>query len=170
MNFIRPMRRDDIDAVLRIQSRCYDSIEPESAGALLSRLDVSPATCWVADSERGPAGYLFAHPWTSDAPPALDLVIERLPAAADCFYIHDLAIDPDWRGTGTGERLIGDALRLADRQWTRCALIAVQASQRFWGRFGFAPAPAHLQAAAAGYGDATLMWRQRNSLSLSGEG
>lgn len=165
MNFIRHMQRADIDAVLRIQSRCYTALEPESAGSLLSKLEVSPATCWVADSERGLAGYLFAHPWTSEVPPSLDLVIERLPAAADCFYIHDLAIDPEWRGTGTGERLIGDALQLADNHWPRCALIAVQASQRFWGRFGFVPAPTPLQAAAVGYGDATLMWRERGALS-----
>ena len=157
------MRRADIDAVLQIQSRCYTALEPESADSLLSKLDASPATCWVADSERGLAGYLFAHPWTSDAPPSLDLVIEQLPPAADCFYIHDLAIDPDWRGTGTAERLIDGALKLADDQWHRCALIAVQASQRFWRRFGFALAPAHLQQAAADYGDAVLMWRERDA-------
>lgn len=166
MNFIRHMRRDDIDAVLQIQLRCYEALDPESAESLLSKLEASPATCWVADSERGLAGYLFAHPWTSDAPPSLDLVIEQLPSSADCFYIHDLAIDPDWRGTGTGERLIGAALQLADDQWHRCALIAVQASQRFWRRFGFSQAPEHLQQAAMSYGDAVLMWRERKSAEI----
>lgn len=159
MNVVRAMRRDDIDAVLQIQARCYNALEPESAESLLSKLDASPDTCWVADSERGVGGYLFAHPWTSHEPPALDLVIRQLPASADCFYFHDLAIDPRWRGTGTAERLVKGALQRAEREWQRCALIAVQASQPFWRRFGFVSAPAALQQATADYGEAVLMWR-----------
>jgi GNAT superfamily N-acetyltransferase len=162
---LRPLHPEDIGAVLCIQARCYFQMEPESAAALLSRLRLSPDTCWLAQSEGAAAGYLLAHPWRSDAPPALDTELERLPAEADCFYLHDLAIDPDRRGRGIAELLVEAALAAASGlSLRRCALTAVQSSQPFWARFGFRPAPAETAAEKlASYGgDAVLMWREMN--------
>lgn len=163
--FIRPLQENDIDAVLTIQSRCYTELIPETAEVLLSKWRVSPRTCWLAEVGGRAAGYLLTHPWTAAAPPALHARIELLPAAPDCLYIHDLAIDPEFRGYQIAEGLVRGALQAADDLgYAQSALIAVQASRRFWARFGFEPVvnPAcELREKLVGYGaDATFMRRR----------
>jgi len=161
---IRLLRADDIDAVLAIQSRAYTQLIPESADVLLSKLRVSPQTCWLAQVDGQAAGYLLTHPWSAHMPPALHARIDALPAGADCLYLHDLAIDPVFRGCKIAQALVSGALQKAQALgFAQSALIAVQASRRFWARFGFAPVadpqPA-LREKLAGYGaDATFMLR-----------
>jgi len=162
---IRLLQASDIDAVLTIQSRAYTEPVPETAEVLLSKLHISPATCWLAEVDGHPAGYLLTHPWIAAAPPALHAPIDALPAEVDCLYLHDLAIHPDFRGYKIAGALVQGALRAADEMgFAQAALIAVQASRKFWARFGFAPLsdphPRLREKLASYSADATFMLRR----------
>lgn len=162
---IRLLRASDIDAVLAIQSRAYTELVPETAEVLLCKLRISPTTCWLAEVEGKPAGYLLTHPWVVATPPALHAHIDELPMRCDCLYLHDLAINPEFRGYKIAGALVSGALRRArELGFELTALIAVQASRKFWARFGFAPlsepSPELLEKLASYTADATFMVRR----------
>lgn len=138
MPLVRTMTTADLPAVLGLQAQCYDDRFHESQSVLAAKLALSPQTCWVVESESGLQGYLFAHPWQSLTPPSWNAVLDVLPAAPDCFYLHDLAVNPNSRGKGIGEALI-QAARKQAAYWNlaNAALTAVQGSSPFWARHGF---------------------------------
>lgn len=158
---VRPMRPDDLPAVLAVQAITYASVMHESAATLASRLHLSPDTCQVAQVSEGKvAGYLFTHAWTVGLPPALDMPLADLPAQPDCWYIHDLALHPSLHGQGAA-RALYEAARQAASAWMlpHSALVAVQDAAPFWQRFGYVaePAPsAQLRAKLRDYGDGAV--------------
>ncbi|VVE58846.1 GNAT family N-acetyltransferase [Pandoraea iniqua] len=157
----RPMRRADLPEVLVVQAQAYGDVMLESEATLGSRLALSPATCWVAVDEAAVvAGYLFTHPWQLAAPPPLDTVLDALPDAPDCWYVHDMALAPRTRGAGVAARLYDAALTSAQTLGLAAsALVAVQQSQGFWARFGYVAAAEVsplIAAKLAGYGDGAV--------------
>ncbi|MBN4666799.1 GNAT family N-acetyltransferase [Pandoraea nosoerga] len=184
------MRPDDLPEVLSVQAQAYGSAMLESEAALASRLHLSPATCWVTtdamdvmalanvDARHAPAraatsnaersrvaGYLFTHPWQIAAPPPLDTVLDTLPDAPDCWYVHDMALAPRTRAAGVASRLYAAALESARGLGLQVsALVAVQQSQGFWARFGYAVATdvsPLIAAKLAGYGDGAVFMTRR---------
>ncbi len=169
------MQPGDLPHVLTVQALAYGHLMLESEATLASRLALSPQTCWVAvdasDAEpAGPtdvgiAGYLFTHPWHLTAPPPLDTVLDALPDAPDCWYVHDMALAPRTRGAGVAGQLYAAALSAAQSLGLRAsALVAVQQSQGFWARFGYqvtVDVSPQIAAKLAGYGDgAVFMTRE----------
>src|SRR6201994_4413876 len=73
---------------------------PEDRDIIGERLRLYPEGCLVLDGEQGVRGYAVAHPWVFGRPPSLNTLLGQLPARADTFYIHDLALMPDARGLG----------------------------------------------------------------------
>ncbi|WP_052365064.1 GNAT family N-acetyltransferase [Halotalea alkalilenta] len=137
---LRLMRETDLPAVLRLQAACYHELEPESQATLESKRAASTRSCWVAERDGQALAYLFTLPWRFDAPPALDARCEGLPLAPDTLYVHDLAIAPEARGQGIGERLVEAALAFGRAEGLeRSSLIAVQGAQRYWCRHGYRP-------------------------------
>ena len=55
---VRPMRPEDVEPVLRIQSSVYPAALLEGATLFQNRLRISPGTCLVAESGAGLLGYL----------------------------------------------------------------------------------------------------------------
>jgi GNAT superfamily N-acetyltransferase len=159
----RAMTASDLDAVADIAVLGFPD-HFEGRDCFENRLAVNPTGCFVlADGEGKPRGYLVAYPWTADAAPALDTLIEAVPADAAVMYLHDLALHPDVRGGGWSrpmvERLADDA-RAAG--WPALALVAVNDAAPFWERHGFNVAEAPDMAdKLAGYGpDARYMLRR----------
>lgn len=160
---IRAMRSADLPEVVRIQALCYREIVPESAESLADKQRLSPDSCLVAASSEGLLGYLLSLPWTADAPPLLDARIEQLPKATDCLYLHDLAVDPQARGSGLGRWLVQALLEVRSEP---VCLIAIQGSQPWWETFGFRQvqcSPA-LASKLASYGSAAV-YMQRDGVS-----
>ena len=114
---------------------------PERQEVFANRLDLFADGCLFADG----AGYLIAHPGRMDTPPPLDSLLDGLPAAPDCLYLHDLALLPEWRGRGLAGQAVAMMVVLAKRvELPRLALVAVGNSAAFWVSRGFAdvgPAP-----------------------------
>ncbi|AKM30294.1 hypothetical protein AB870_09540 [Pandoraea faecigallinarum] len=163
------MRIGDLPQILAVQAVAYGDVMLESEAALGSRLALSPGTCWVAEDtprargEASIAGYLFSHPWHLAAPPPLDTILDALPEAPDCWYVHDMALAPRTRGAGVAGQLYAAALTAVTavpaRGLRSSALVAVQQSQGFWARFGYAAVTdvsPLIAAKLAGYGDGAV--------------
>lgn len=163
------MQIDDLPHVLEVQALAYRDVMLESEATLASRLALSPGTCWVAsDGDMNApriAGYLFTHPWHLTAPPPLDTVLDALPDAPDCWYVHDMALAPRTRGAGVAGQLYAAALTAAQSLGLQAsALVAVQQSQEFWARFGYrvkTDVSPEIAAKLAGYGDGAVFMTRK---------
>jgi len=150
------MRMDDLDAVLRIQREAYGDDYQESAEVLGRKLQLAPDACWFAERDGVGLGYVFAHPWSADAP-RLHAEIGCLPSPADHGFLHDLAVSPRARGERLGGRLFAQVLG-----WSRAAshrglhLVALADAVSFWRRLGFVPSA---QALPEGYGEGAVLMR-----------
>ena len=138
----RPMAGDDLAAVVALAARVHRDY-PEEAAIFAEKLALFPRGCFVLGGAAGEiGGYGIAHPWRQGPPPALNTRLERLPAAADTFFIHDVALAPEQRGRGAAGLLLPRLVVLARRlHLDRCALVAVSGSPPFWRRMGFAASP-----------------------------
>ncbi len=138
---VRSMELTDFDSIMEIQSLCFSGGLPEQRASLLAKFHASPASCFViVADDNSVVSYLFAVPWVSHQPPALDQLDCNLPSQANCLYLHDLSVHPKARGHQLGDRLVKVAFAKAKEfGFTQCCLVAVQESKQFWARHGFAP-------------------------------
>lgn len=151
---VRRLAPADLPAALAIQAETYPAFLLEDGAAFASRLAAAASYCLAAQRGGALIGYLLAHGWPRQAPPAVDA---RLPpdAPSEVLYIHDLALSPAGRGLGIGRRLIGRAMEMAAGDGLRTAeLIAVEGAARYWEALGFAqtPPPPALASKVAAYG------------------
>jgi GNAT superfamily N-acetyltransferase len=159
----RAMTAADLDAVVAVAAIGFPD-HFEGRDCFENRLALNPSGCFVlADRDEGaPRGYLVAYPWTENAAPALNSLIEAIPDDASVMYLHDLALDPAVRGGGWSGPIIeqlAENARLAG--WPALALVAVNDAAPFWERHGFAVVDAPgMTEKLAGYGpDARYMVR-----------
>ncbi|MGC2777121.1 MAG: GNAT family N-acetyltransferase [Bradyrhizobium sp.] len=137
------MTTGDLAAVDAVAAEVHP-FYPEDASIPAERLELYPDGCRVLDAahrdDMGDAigGYVVSHPWHLGKPPALNVLIGRLPARASTYYIHDLALLPEARGTGAAGTIVRQLLRhAAESGLGTVSLIAVNDSVRFWRRYGF---------------------------------
>lgn len=148
----RPMNVADLPRVNQIADIVHVNY-PEDPAVFANRLALFPDGCRMAEDGAQSLGYCIVHPGIIGQPPALDSVLASLPAAADCLYIHDVALLPEARGRKLGialARLMEDVARA--HGFDRIALTAVNNSDGFWGSLGYEPQPCDK---LASYGDAT---------------
>lgn len=139
---IRHQTVNDIHAILAVQALCYPTNLIESAATLQRKQQLSPETSWLIETEGKVIGYLFCHPWHGATPPALKKELEQIPAPADRFYIHDLAIAPAGRGKKLAEQLLQHALSWAQQaQFSQAMLVAVLGADAFWKKHHFIAMP-----------------------------
>lgn len=135
---VRAMGAEDVEAVLDIQSCCYDDPKQESRQSFLTKLNASPRTCFVALLGGVPAGYLVAVPAEAGKPPPLNGATYRVPRAANALYLHDLSVRPEARGSGTATALVAAYFEvLKQSQAEFGCLTAVNESSSYWERYGF---------------------------------
>ncbi|MBV5287104.1 MAG: GNAT family N-acetyltransferase [Methyloversatilis discipulorum] len=155
---IRPMRADDVDAVLALQAIAYAdaAFAPEGAAVYLNRMNLAPDLCLVAQSAAGDLlGYLVSHPWHDGKPPALDTELSALPAQATRWYLHDCAVATSARGSGVAAALYEAAHDAAVCRGLRCAaLVAVGDAAGYWAQRGYRSAAGAVPAQTlASYGE-----------------
>lgn len=160
----RPMRAEDLAAVSAIGAAVHAAY-PEEDAVFEERLALFPEGCRIALLGGAVAGYAIAHPGLLFHPPALDTLLGALPVAADCLYLHDVALLPRARGLGFGDALVADLGALATRTaLPALALVAVGGTVPYWRRQGFEVAHdggAGLAAKLASYGgEAAYMIRR----------
>ena len=135
---IRQQTAADLHAILAVQSLCYPADFIESAETLQRKQQLAPETSWLIEIEGQIMGYLFCHPWHGTTPPALKQTLQHIPAIADRFYIHDLAIIPAGRGKKLAEQLLQHALNWAQQaHFSQAMLVAVLGADAFWKKHQF---------------------------------
>ncbi|MCM8729389.1 GNAT family N-acetyltransferase [Hephaestia sp. GCM10023244] len=151
--FWRPMAPADLPAVGAIARASYPD-HPEDAEIFHERLSLFPQGCFVLERDTAVVGYILSYPARFGDPPPLNQLLGSLPAHADCYYIHDLALLPPARGTGAAQQIIARVAALAAQLgFARITLVSVNGTVPFWTRSGFVPehAPA-IAAKLASYG------------------
>lgn len=151
----------DLVSVSEIQLVVHEAF-PEDDDVLADRLELSPEGCFMLEVGGVAQGYVLSHPWVRRAPPSLNSMLGEIPAAADTWYIHDLALLPETRGSGVGGNVVPLLAGIARSEGYRSmSLVSVNGSRGFWERQGFsARMDERLAAKLASYGeDAVYMER-----------
>lgn len=158
----RHARASDLVAISAIAARIHPDL-PERAEVFAEKMRLYPDGCRVLVVNDAIAGYGLAHPWKQLQIPPLDGFLQKLPEDADCLYLHDVAVLPDFRG-GIARDYVADIEVLARASSiATLALVSVYATRPLWQGLGFRPvtADAELRAKLASYGDnATYMLRE----------
>ena len=147
----RPMEAGDLDAVQAVAAEVHPGY-PEERAVFAERLRLYPAGCRMAERGGAVVGYAILHPGRLGQPPALDSLLGGLPEAADCLYLHDVALLAAARGSGLGAAALDHATDLAAREgFAWLALTSTPEARGYWDRQGFT-ARAEQPAALASYG------------------
>ena len=155
---IRHMVSSDLPQVMRIQRACYEQAFHEPRDAFAVKLHGSEGTCWVACDGLHIYAYLVSLVIMGDEIPALHATTWQPGSSPTWLYLHDLAIDPQFRGSGLSAWLLDAAKAYAHaHQLTAIGLIAVQGSEPFWAQTWFCAALAQRQGL---YRQAGLVWHR----------
>ncbi|MBN2752372.1 MAG: GNAT family N-acetyltransferase [Rhodospirillaceae bacterium] len=132
------MTKDDLAAVEAIAAVVHPGY-PEALEVFAERLSVYPAGCWVLlDAEGQVVGYALTHPWVYGQPPKLNILLGAIPAQADTYYLHDVALLPAARGRGAVRMVLKDVVAQADLAGQgNLSLVSVNESRPIWERCGF---------------------------------
>lgn len=132
------MQDQDLTTVVAIADQVHLDY-PESPAIYAERLQLFAGGCQIARDASGIVhGYAIAHPALLGQPPSLDSMLSALPVAANCLYLHDIALLPSARKFGLGGSLIAYLRLLAQTmQLDYLALVAVNNSAPYWRRQGF---------------------------------
>lgn len=151
----RCMTADDLAFVVALAARIHPAF-PEDADVFAERLRLYPEGCHVRADGNSLTAYAFSHPWRAFDAPALNSRLGGLPAAPETYYIHDLALAAEARGTGAAAAILDHLARYArGKGYRTMSLVAVNGSAEFWRRQGFARTDvAALAGKLRSYGDA----------------
>ena len=137
---LRHLTEGDIVELHHLEAEAYLPELHESDEAFLQLIRLFPDGAFGVFDAGGLCGYAFGAPSRAGTTLALRAPLESLPAGADTFYIHDVAVARRCRGRGFGRLLAVELLALARaRGFTRSELVSVQGSAPFWRQFGFEP-------------------------------
>jgi GNAT superfamily N-acetyltransferase len=157
----RPGRASDLPAISTIAVRIHPDL-PERPEVLAEKMRLYPDGCRVLVADDGIVGYGLAHPWMQHRIPPLDGLLEQLPDDADCLYLHDVAVLPDFRGGVVRDYVLAIEQLARASAIATLALVSVYATRPLWERLGFrsVTTDAELRAKLATYSDsATYMLR-----------
>lgn len=137
----QPLTPAFLNGLLQVQRACYGDAHLESAATFAERL-ASPAQCsWVLADAAGVHAYLAAYRSVRDRITPLHGPFQAVPAP-DTLIVHDLAVHPSRAGLGLAGALLRPLWQRAVAEGLRfTALVAVQGSQPFWERHGYAAQP-----------------------------
>ena len=105
------------------------------------------------DIECAIGGYAISHPFTRESPP-LNTLIKEIPEST-CWYIHDVALLPSFRGNGATSVIVSRMEEIARSQgMNEMTLTSVSGSHTFWSRLGFRMDPS---VSCSTYGESLFM-------------
>jgi GNAT superfamily N-acetyltransferase len=133
----RQMQSADLPAVTALAALIHPGY-PEDAAIFTERQRLYPPGSRVLERSGTLTAYLVSHPWLDRAPPALNALLGELPERPTTYYLHDLALLPEVRGSGAAAQVVGTLIDQAQAErLPSLSLIAVNGSAGFWRRQGF---------------------------------
>ena len=160
----RPVTLDHIPSLIHVAARVHPGL-PESDHVFAERVNLFPAGCLalVQEGSDDLCGYLISHPIRYRQPPELDSLLGEIADDVDQYYIHDLAILPEWRGCGFARHGIERVLGIAKKYHLTC-LVSVYKTELFWARYRFRPVEIEegLEKKVRGYGEGAKFLEREN--------
>jgi GNAT superfamily N-acetyltransferase len=133
----RAMTGYDLPAVGHIAAAVHPDLY-EAPEVLAERQRLYRDGCYLLDIGDRAVGYLLSHPWRRDMLPALNTMLRAIPADADTYFLHDLALLPVARRIGAASHIVSAIAKHAAAEGYRTmSLVAVNGSVAFWERHGF---------------------------------
>jgi len=152
---VRPLDVSDLDELLIVQRAAYGDIYIESKETFHTKLIVSNETCLAGFKDGRMAGYCIGFNWQSGLAVPLHSDIREIEHQENAFYIHDIAIHPDFEGQGLAKKLMNTSIEIArSRGFKQLELTAVQTAATYWERFGYKP----MAQAEGGYGSEAMRY------------
>ena len=135
---IKQMTEPDLEEIFVLQTLAFPPELVESKAAFTVKLHAFPTGCLAAKVDNKTVGYLFTIPWLKNLVIEVNASDLSQPGKADCLYIHDLAIDPQFRGMKLGNALVAEARKMAQENgFAWMTLVAVRGADRYWEKFDF---------------------------------
>jgi len=133
----RETKYSDLPKIMEIASQVHVTL-PERQEVFADKISLSSQTCLVLQANDIVAGYALSHPWRLHHIPPLDSLLGALPHDADCLYVHDVVVLPEFRGKHAVASLIQMISELERAKGMRfLALVSVYHTTAMWERFGF---------------------------------
>ncbi|RYE85015.1 MAG: GNAT family N-acetyltransferase [Hyphomicrobiales bacterium] len=128
----------DMPAVDAIAAQVHPGLF-EASEVLAERQQLYRNGCYLLEISEKPTGYVLSHPWRAGSLPDLNTALGEIPADADTYYIHDLALLPVTRRLGAASHIVNALAKHAQAQgFATMHLVAVNGSVGFWEKHGFA--------------------------------
>lgn len=160
----RPLSAGDIASLVQVADKIHPDL-PESDEVFAERARLFPQGCQGLFDETGEiCGYIVSHPIRKCEPPALNQLLGEIRPDADQYYIHDLAILPEFRRYGLAHQCLHEILEIVAKGYATTGLVSVYGTGDFWGRYGFkAPVIDEvLEGKVQGYGDGAVYFERKN--------
>ena len=96
------MQEADLPQIKQIMQDAYPYL-PEETEAFPERIRLYPEGCQVLVTNEGSrriSGYVVSYPWKLSTIHEIDDVLGSLPADADTYFIHDIALTDEAKGKG----------------------------------------------------------------------
>lgn len=153
----------------RIQREAYESKLLEDLSVLKQKADLPGQQCRVVTLEspgrkRKCVGYLLAHEFPNLMAPNLDreLDTDSYVSHGHNIFIHDFCLSLELKGLGRGKEIVEKFLtQLVEKGYRSVSLVAVQASEPFWSKFGFSPIA--IEKPLDSYGDGAVFMQKNLS-------
>jgi GNAT superfamily N-acetyltransferase len=135
----RPMEADDLASVSAVAGIVHTDFFEDDI-IYIERLGLYAQGCFVLEGpDGGLLGYAITHPWRLYTMPALNSLLGQLPENPTTYYLHDIALLPQSRGTGAASEIVSILADHAHESgFLTMSLVAVNGSTGFWQKQGFA--------------------------------
>jgi len=135
---ILPMILQDLEGVTEVQKKTFTQNLCEKHSVMLNRFETFGQYFYVAKNENAIIGYMLSFPWRSGHTPINNQNFPTILQAPDCFYIHDITLLPEARGTGLARAMIEKACETGrSLGFKTISLVAVAQSGDYWDKINF---------------------------------
>lgn len=135
---ILPMTLQDLEHVSEVQKKTFTRDLCETNEVFENRFETFGQYFHVAKSGQTLIGYMVAFPWKSGETPVNNQNFPETLPTPDCFYIHDITLLPEARGTGLARAMIEKACETGrSLGFVTISLVAVSQSGNYWDKNGF---------------------------------
>lgn len=135
---ITSLSANDLDAAFTLQSKVYSAALVENEFYFKLRYQQVGEYFLAAKKQHQLIGYIVAFPWKRGDIPKNNAPLCPIPTIRDCFYLHDIGIDPAYQGQGVAQKLLSALIEQAkSKGLPRICLVAIEAAVVFWQKQNF---------------------------------
>lgn len=138
--YLRSMQREDLSQVLAVQKQTFGTELCETLDVFTNRFEIFGEFFKVVVLNNLVQGYMICFPWRlGESPMNNEKFPESLPSF-NCFYLHDIALLKQARGSGLAQELINHALLCSKKLgFNTLSLVSVEQAGDYWVKRGFSP-------------------------------